>query len=1215
MGGPRSKEDEVHKISISLFISNFSDQFTAKDLFNTCKQYGHVVDAFIPNKRSKAGKRFGFVRFIKVFDAKRLVDNLSTICVRRFKFLANIARFQRSPLNNESGEGQNKVGESSNNSNNTNVKAEGVQVMANSYVHVVKGGLQSVNGEADFTPTLVLNDEYYMGDASWFTRLIQASMDFNIDERVAWVEIEGVLFKMWYVNTFRRIASKWGTLIHVDGQEEDCFHRKRLCLITKVGRNIVESFKIVFHGKVFWIRAKEVPGWVPDFMDDSDEEYDTDGDTTTGGSLGEDVFNCGDVSDVEEVSDTKFEEGLDALNVEEVSTGQENKHSDDPFNLYDLLNKKNKSDDKGNKSDNSLKYPLGFTPVHESEVNEKKDDESKKDSGDCSQRNLEEEENLGTKDKCLNKNSIDDAAESVCSGRFKKSEAPRTGGSILNLMNELVKVGEVIIMGDFNEVRKNTKRFGSMFNVQGANLFNMFIANAGLEEVPLVEDSWKETPMVESNAITNLMLKLKHLKTLSSDQQEDLEIEVSREEIKRSVWDCGTDKSPGPDGFTFGFYRRYWKIVKKEVVDVVTYFFTHGFLPKGSNSSFIALISKISDANMVKDFRHISLIGSLYKIIAKILANRLVVVLGDTVNEVQSAFVTDRHILDGPFILNELFQWCKVKKKQSLIFKVDFEMAYDSVRWEFLDDVLRKFGFGEKWCNWIQSCLRSSRVMESLHISFQRVVEAEMFKGVTLISSLQISHMFYEDDAVIVGQWNDVNIDTIIHVLECFFYASGMRISKSKRSKVGGLMSRIKSWNEVVDRVTSRLSKWKMTMLSIGGSFFNGHDINSKKTSWVKWKNVLASKEKGGLGVSSLGLMFKWVWRFYAQNNSLWAKVIKAIHGDDGKVGKKTKSVFQSIWIDIVHEMESLKNQDIDILKCMKFKLGNGAHTAFWNEVWCGDIAFKNLYPRLYALESCKDIVVSSKLAHPCLDHSFRRAPRSGVEQEQFIALINQVQSVSLVPCRDRRVWSLEGSEEFSVASVRKLIDDKMLPEVSFKTRWVKAITIKVNVHAWKVRLDYLPTRFNISRRGMDIKSISCPICDNGVESTSHLFFSCQIVKDIVRKIVRRWDISYMELSSYEERVIWLSNLLLSSRKAWAREMAQIAAPEGRTAYLAGLSRFYFRKLTCPPTMMVVLSVSIAKLCFFPYMLLSMDSAECAQPQDPELHLGSPETPLERGKA
>ncbi|GKB60199.1 RNA-directed DNA polymerase, eukaryota [Tanacetum coccineum] len=193
---------------------------------------------------------------------------------------------------------------------------------------------------------------------------------------------------------------------------------------------------------------------------------------------------------------------------------------------------------------------------------------------------------------------------------------------------------------------------------------------------------------------------------LSSEQKEDLDRMVSKEEIKRAVWDCGVDKSPGPDGFTFGFYRHFWNMIEIDVVKAVEFFFLTGEFPNGCNSNFIALIPKIPDANMVKDFRPISLIGSFYKIIAKILSNRLVGVLGNIVNEVQSAFVTDRQILDGPFILNEVLQWCRRKKKRALIFKVDFEKAYDSVRWDFLDDVLVKFGFGDKWRKWIQSCLK-----------------------------------------------------------------------------------------------------------------------------------------------------------------------------------------------------------------------------------------------------------------------------------------------------------------------------------------------------------------------------------------------------------------------------------------------------------------------------------------------------------------------------
>nr|GFC20690.1 RNA-directed DNA polymerase, eukaryota, reverse transcriptase zinc-binding domain protein [Tanacetum cinerariifolium] len=190
-------------------------------------------------------------------------------------------------------------------------------------------------------------------------------------------------------------------------------------------------------------------------------------------------------------------------------------------------------------------------------------------------------------------------------------------------------------------------------------------------------------------------------KVLSSVQKEEPECDVSKEELKRAVWDCGIDKSPSPDGFTFGFFRKFWSTIENDVYEAVTYFFTNGVIPKGCNSSFISLIPKTSGVNMVKDFRPISLIGCMYKIIAKILTNRLVGVIGDIVNEAQSAFIADRQILDGPFILNEVMHWCTVKKKQALIFKVDFKKAYDSVRWDFLDEVLQKFGFGNKWRMWI----------------------------------------------------------------------------------------------------------------------------------------------------------------------------------------------------------------------------------------------------------------------------------------------------------------------------------------------------------------------------------------------------------------------------------------------------------------------------------------------------------------------------------
>ncbi|GKE83669.1 hypothetical protein Tco_1557411 [Tanacetum coccineum] len=166
-------------------------------------------------------------------------------------------------------------------------------------------------------------------------------------------------------------------------------------------------------------------------------------------------------------------------------------------------------------------------------------------------------------------------------------------------------------------------------------------------------------------------------------------------------------------------------------------------------------------------------------------------------------------------------------------------------------------------------------------------------------------------------------------------------------SKVEGNMSRIKSWDEIVDKMVDHLSKWKMKTLSIGGRltllkavlgsmpiyhmsifkvpmkvlqrmesirsrFFSGVDLNSKKSIWVKWSKVLCSKVKGGLGVSSLyalnrALMYKWIWRFTTQKNLLWTRVIKAIHGEDGKNGSGFKVGYKSIWRSILQEVETLK--------------------------------------------------------------------------------------------------------------------------------------------------------------------------------------------------------------------------------------------------------------------------------------------------------------------
>ncbi|GJZ80915.1 nucleotide-binding alpha-beta plait domain-containing protein [Tanacetum coccineum] len=156
MGSLRSKEDDVNRVSTSIFVTNFPDSFTAKELFHACKQYGHVVDSFIPMKRSKGGKRFGFVRFINVFNVDRLGSNLCTIWVDRSKFQANIARFHRPPLNS------NKVTEKKNVESHRggyHVPRKDGGDMGKSFVNVVKSNTRSGSVECDSTPAIVLDEE------------------------------------------------------------------------------------------------------------------------------------------------------------------------------------------------------------------------------------------------------------------------------------------------------------------------------------------------------------------------------------------------------------------------------------------------------------------------------------------------------------------------------------------------------------------------------------------------------------------------------------------------------------------------------------------------------------------------------------------------------------------------------------------------------------------------------------------------------------------------------------------------------------------------------------------------------------------------------------------------------------------------------------------------------------------------------------------------
>ncbi|KAL2224841.1 UNVERIFIED_CONTAM: hypothetical protein Sindi_2937900 [Sesamum indicum] len=301
---------------------------------------------------------------------------------------------------------------------------------------------------------------------------------------------------------------------------------------------------------------------------------------------------------------------------------------------------------------------------------------------------------------------------------------------------------------------------------------------------------------------------------LTTEEAGQLIVAFSPKDVKQAVFDIAEDKAPGPDGFSSGFFKAAWSVVGHEITTAVLDFFSTGKLLKQVNSTLLALIPKVHTPMTVGDFRPISCCNVLYKIIAKLIVQRLSMVLDKIISPCQGAFIPGRSIGDNIMLAQELFTgYNQARLPPRCALKVDIRKAYDTVEWDFLLAVLQLFGFPPTFTRWIEECVTSTSfsiglngnphgfftgarglrqgdplspylfvlVMEILHMGFLQLIEQDgQFKYHWKCEPAKVFQLGFADDLLLFSRADLASINVLKMGLDRFAEWSGLRLNVQK---------------------------------------------------------------------------------------------------------------------------------------------------------------------------------------------------------------------------------------------------------------------------------------------------------------------------------------------------------------------------------------------------------------------------------------------------
>ncbi|XP_019176856.1 PREDICTED: uncharacterized protein LOC109172161 [Ipomoea nil] len=617
-------------------------------------------------------------------------------------------------------------------------------------------------------------------------------------------------------------------------------------------------------------------------------------------------------------------------------------------------------------------------------------------------------------------------------------------------------------------------------------------------------------------------------------------------DVKTALFDMKPDKAPGPDSMSPAFFQHFWPVLGHDLSMFILNCVENKHFPPGLNVSNIVLIPKKSVPERVPDLCLIALCNVIYKILAKMLANRLKDCLAQVVSQSQSAFVPNRLLTDNIVVAGEIGHYLHRKTMGTqgwAALKLDMAKAYDRMEWPFLEGMLKALGFERDWVDLLMLCINS--VSYSILVNGEGVGQVQPTRGIR------------QGDPLSPYLANEREASKIKECLDTYSLASGQLINYEKssaiysfntspaiRSVVSGLIgvpeaadlgrylglpsmlgrNKTEVFRYIEGNIRSRIGAWQNKLLSRAGKevllksiaqalpiftmsvfllpmricdtleklynryWWGGGGLNRREIHWLSWGQMCTPKSKGGLGFKKLhefniALLAKQGWRLLIHPESLVSRLLKARYYPTTDFMGAPLGNNPSFISRSIHAGKKVLELGIGR------RVGDGRDTKIWGWDWLTGSSRVQL--RTPCVEQLQEAQVHGLLNdRGCWDVDILRDIFIEEDVPRILATPVNTQ------LRDEWRWIGDIRGCYTVRNGYRLLTEMAAPYDitdgfhAWKTLWALPIPPKVKNLLWRCARNILPVRDNLRSKNVWIGG-GCPMCGYTIESQIHIFCQC----------------------------------------------------------------------------------------------------------------------------